>query len=249
MSSNEAQNKNEHAKTVSSMFASIVPYYDLLNTILSAGQDRRWRKRLAYEASLKSTGIILDLASGTLKVSLALRKKYPQAQILSMDFCHSMLLKGAKSLDKNTKIIPIEADATCIPLPDNSVDSITMAFGIRNILPRDLAFKEMERVLVPGGRVCILEFGSSKKKILKGLYNFYLNNLLPLLGKIISKDAYAYTYLAETINKFPMAKDLEKEMCSAGFNCAWHIPLTFGIVCIHVAEKRKLIAPDQENYK
>jgi len=241
---NKIQDKYEHGQTVSSMFASIVPYYDILNTILSLGQDSRWRKRLAYEASLKSTGIILDLASGTLKVSLALQKKYPQAQILSMDFCRSMLLKGSERLGKKSKIMPIEADATCIPLADNSVDSLTMAFGIRNIMPRALAFKEMERVLVPGGRACILEFGSSKKKILKGLYNFYLNNLLPQLGKIISKDAHAYSYLAETINKFPLANDLEEEMCAAGFACAWHIPLSFGIVCIHVAEKRKLIAPD-----
>lgn len=230
-----------HGKAVASMFERIVPWYDVLNTVLSGGLDRLWRKRLARETRMGSTGIALDLAAGTLDVSLALHRQHPQARIVSMDFCPPMLERGTKKLqgDKGRVIMPVAADAKLLPLPDASVDCITMAFGIRNILPREDAFAEMARVLVPGGRACILEFGSGRQKVWKGLYNFYLDKLLPRLGTCISGDSGAYAYLAETIRNFPTAESLEEEMRAAGFACAWHVPLTSGIVCIHVGEKAR----------
>lgn len=230
-----------HGKAVASMFERIVPWYDVLNTVLSGGLDRVWRKRLARETRMGSTGIALDLAAGTLDVSLALHRQHPQAHIVSMDFCPPMLTRGTKKLhgDKAHVIMPVAADAKLLPLPDASVDCITMAFGIRNIIPREDAFAEMARVLVPGGRACILEFGSGRQKVWKGLYNFYLDTLLPRLGRCISGDSGAYAYLAETIRNFPTAQALEEEMRAAGFACAWHIPLTSGIVCIHVGEKAR----------
>ncbi len=112
-----------------------------------------------------------------------------------------------------------------------------MAFGIRNIKPRSEAFAEMLRVLTPGGRACILEFGSGSERIWGGLYNFYLDRILPRIGKMVSRDPGAYEYLAETIRNFPTAPALEKEMTDAGFARAWHIKLTSGIVCLHVGEK------------
>lgn len=235
---------DKHGKAVASMFGRIVPWYDVLNRVLSGGLDCLWRKRLARETRMAvtgSTGLALDLAAGTLDVSLALHRRHPQARILSMDFCPPMLMQGVKKLRGDTArlIMPVTADAKLLPLPDASVDCITMAFGIRNILPREEAFAEMARVLVPGGRACILEFGSGRQKVWKGLYNFYLDSLLPKLGKCISGDSGAYTYLAETIKNFPTAEALEEEMRAAGFACAWHIPLTSGIVCIHVGEKAR----------
>lgn len=240
----QSNTPDNHGKAVASMFGRIVPWYDLLNRVLSGGLDCLWRKRLAREtrmATTGGTGLALDLAAGTLDVSLALRRRHPQARILSMDFCPPMLLQGVKKLrgDNAQCIMPVTADAKLLPLPDASVDCITMAFGIRNILPREAAFAEMARVLVPGGRACILEFGSGRQKVWKGLYNFYLDSLLPKLGKCISGDSGAYAYLAETIRNFPTAEALEEEMRAAGFACAWHIPLTSGIVCIHVAEKAR----------
>ena len=131
------------------------------------------------------------------------------------------------------------ADAKKLPLPDASVDCVTMAFGIRNIKPRSEAFAEMLRVLTPGGRACILEFGSGSERIWGGLYNFYLDRILPRIGKMVSRDPGAYEYLAETIRNFPTAPALEKEMTDAGFARAWHIKLTSGIVCLHVGEKAR----------
>lgn len=239
-----SQSPENHGKAVASMFGRIVPWYDLLNTVLSCGLDTVWRKRLAKETRMASSsgkGIALDLAAGTLDVSLALHRQHPHATICSMDFCPPMLVRGTKKLqgEKGRVIMPVAADAKCLPLPDASVDCITMAFGIRNIVPREVAFAEMTRVLVPGGRACILEFGSGRQKVWKGLYNFYLDKLLPRLGKCISGDSGAYAYLADTIRNFPTAVALEEEMRSAGFACAWHIPLTSGIVCIHVGEKAR----------
>lgn len=237
-----------HGKAVASMFGRIVPWYDVSNRVLSGGLDCLWRRRLARETRLGSAqnregkgGIALDLAAGTLDVSLALHRQHPQATILSMDFCSPMLVRGSRKLrgEKAGLIMPVAADAKCLPLPDASVDCITMAFGIRNILPRDTAFAEMLRVLRPGGRACILEFGSGKQKVWNGLYNMYLNRVLPKLGTCLSGDSKAYSYLTETICNFPKAEDVEEEMRAAGFTCAWHIPLTSGIVCIHVGEKAR----------
>jgi demethylmenaquinone methyltransferase/2-methoxy-6-polyprenyl-1,4-benzoquinol methylase len=223
------------------MFSRIVPWYDMLNTVLSLGIDRYWRKRLVQEVRLGSTGKVLDLAAGTLDVALALRRRYPQVRVPAMDFCPPMLFQGQKKLrgDNACAISPVAADAKLLPLPDACVDAVTMAFGIRNILPRHDAFAEMARVLVPGGRACILEFGSGKQRVWGGVYNVYLDHILPRVGKIISKDASAYTYLADTIRNFPVAEALEEEMRAAGFAAAWHIPLTSGIVCLHIAEKAR----------
>ncbi len=228
-------------RTISAMFERIVPWYDTLNTVLSLGIDSYWRKKLVNEVRPFKTGKVLDLAAGTLKVSLALRRKYPSITVPALDFCPPMLVHGKKKLKgKNiSAILPVGADARHLPLQDASVDAITIAFGIRNINPRSEAFAEMLRVLVPGGRACILEFGSGKNKIWGGIYNFYLKHILPRIGNIVSGDDNAYTYLAQTIHEFPTAIELEEEMRKAGFNAAWHIPLSGGIVCLHIAEKAR----------
>ena len=226
------------------MFGRIVPWYDMLNVLLSGGMDRLWRRRLAREVRplpAHSTGRVLDLAAGTLDVSLAIRRRHPHMMVPAMDFCPPMLVRGSRKLrGENVRaILPVAADAKKLPLPDNCVDAVTMAFGIRNILPREEAFAEMVRVLAPGGRACILEFGSGQNRIWGGIYNFYMEKLLPCIGRCISGDGGAYGYLAESIRRFPTAEALEEEMRAAGFACAWHIPLTSGIVCLHVGEKAR----------
>lgn len=223
------------------MFGRIVPWYDMLNTVLSCGLDRVWRRRLVREVRPGPTGRVLDLAAGTLDVSLALRRRYPHITVPALDFCPPMLQHGRKKLhgDNARAIMPVAADGKHLPLPDNCVDAVTIAFGIRNILPRTEALAEMARVLVPGGRACILEFGSGKNKVWGGLYNTYLSRILPRIGKLVSGDSGAYGYLADTILQFPTAEELEEEMRASGFACAWHIPLTSGIVCLHIGEKAR----------
>ena len=233
--------QQEHGRAVASMFGRIVPCYDVLNRVLSLGCDRLWRARLAEAARPGPTGRILDLAAGTLDVALALRTRYPDITVPAVDFCLPMLQKGrSKLLGKNQeRVLPVAGDAVCLPLPDASVDSVTIAFGIRNIQARHTALAEMLRVLAPGGLACILEFASGKERILGGIYNFYLNRLIPGLGRLISGDDGAYAYLARTIRDFPDAAALEKELRGVGFVHTRFERIFSGIVCLHVAEKAK----------
>ena len=186
----------EHDQAVAGMFGRIARFYDLLNHVLSLGIDCWWRRELAASVWRGPAHRFLDLAAGTLDVSFALRRRHPEYKVLAMDFCHPMLALGQKKLERRleTGVLPVAADGKRLPLPDNSVDSVTIAFGIRNILPRAEALKEMHRVLVPGGRACILEFGSGRDKIWGGLYNLYLTRLLPSIGRLVSRDSGCELY-------------------------------------------------------
>lgn len=234
----------EHGKKVAAMFGRIAGWYDFLNHFLSLGQDCYWRYRLARLVLPKEDGLVLDLAAGTLDVSVELLRQYPKCRILAMDFTYQMLKCGKiKKLDgkhepvRGKHIASVQADGKVLPLPDNCLDGATISFGIRNILPRDDVYSEILRTLKPGARFCILEFGSGKKRIWKGLYNFYLNRVLPFIGRLISGDGGAYNYLADTIRAFPDERSLGEELRQAGFSRVMFIPLLSGIVYIHVAEK------------
>lgn len=233
-----------HDSAVAGMFGRIASLYDFLNHLLSLGLDFHWRRVLVRNIPEEKSGTVLDLAAGTLDVSIAIARRYPQALVPALDFCHPMLERGlVKSTRRHLpQIMPVTADAKHLPLPDNSVDCITIAFGIRNIKPRKAAFAEMLRVLKPGGRACILEFGSGQERIWGGLYNFYLGRILPAIGKLCSGDSGAYAYLAETIRAFPPAGQFEDELRDSGFTRAWHCKLTSGIVCLHMAEKGEVTA-------
>lgn len=233
----------EHGRKVAAMFGRIAGWYDFLNHFLSAGQDVYWRYRLVKLVRPKKNGLILDLAAGTLDVSVELMRQYPDQKVLAMDFAYPMLhcgkgkkLEGKKEW-RSRVIAPVQADGKKLPLPDNCLDGATIAFGIRNILPREEAYSEVLRALKPGARFCILEFGSGSKRIWKGVYNFYLNRVLPLLGKVVSGDSGAYSYLADTIRAFPDERALGEELRKAGFGRVMFVPLLSGIVYIHVAEK------------
>lgn len=238
-----------HARRVSGMFGSIARWYDPLNHILSGGLDRRWRACLA-DAVLPSASPgakpsrpprILDLAAGTLDVALAVRHRCPEARIPAFDFCPPMLAHGVRKLKTEDKALvwPVAADARSLPLPDACLDGITIAFGIRNIVPRAAAFAEMARVLAPGGRACVLEFGGGAGTLWFGLYRLYLKRILPVIGRL-SGNADAYRYLADTILAFPDADALSEEMREAGFARIYHLAFCSGIVRLHVAEKAPL---------
>lgn len=227
----------DHDAAVARMFGRIAGWYDFLNRLLSLGIDQRWRRELAASA-MPGNGLALDLAAGTLDVALALRRAAPEATVAALDFCPPMLARGLPKLkgENRRRILPVAADARRLPLRDGAAGCITMAFGIRNITPRGAAFAEMLRVLRPGGRACILEFGSGRERIWGGVYNAYLNHVLPLVGRAFSRDG-AYGYLAESIRAFPTAEELAREMRDAGFMRVWYKKLTSGIVCLHVGEK------------
>ena len=186
------------------------------------------------------TGRFLDLAAGTMDVTRELKRRYPRSRFLAMDFALPMLAKGLPKIEQHKNDVqPVLADGRALPLASKSVDGVTIAFGIRNIRPREAAYAEILRVLAPGGRLAILEFGTSSRPIWSGLYNLYLNKILPLIGRIVSGDRQAYSYLADTIADFPTATALEDELRAAGFVEVFHESLLSGIVNIHVAHRRR----------
>lgn len=230
-------NPNDHGKRVSGLFDNIAAWYDFLNHFLSVGQDIYWRRRLVRCVRTGTTRTALDLAAGTLDVSREIRRQYPELRVLSLDFSRAMLCKGKSKIVGEPAILPVQADGRALPLPDGCVDTVTIAFGIRNILPRTDAYREILRVLAPGGRLCILEFGTGKARIWQGLYNFYLGTALPRIGRFFSKNPEAYQYLADTILAFPDARALAGELVHAGFDQVGYEALSSGIVYIHVARK------------
>lgn len=230
----------EHGRKVSDMFGRIAGWYDFLNHFLSLGQDVYWRYRLARAARPAPDGRVLDLAAGTLDVSVELLRQYPGISVAALDFSLPMLEQGKRKKLAGARaesIFPVQADGRSLPLPDECMDAATIAFGIRNIVPRQEAWAEFLRVLKPGGRLCVLEFGTGSRRVWKGVYNFYLDRVLPGVGKVVSGDSGAYRYLADTIRAFPDERSLALEMREAGFDRVYHVPMMSGIVFLHVAEK------------
>lgn len=227
------------------MFGRIARWYDFLNHALSLGQDIYWRYRLvrlvrpAPGTAPGRPWRVLDLAAGTLDVTLEILRRHPEARVTAADFSFPMLARGQAKIpaERRARVASVLADGRELPLRDGLFDAVTIAFGIRNIIPRQAAYAEIRRVLKPGGRFLILEFGSGRQRIWRGLYNFYLERLLPCLGRLASGDSEAYGYLARTIAEFPTAEELAEELRQAGFERTFHQPLLSGIVNIHVAEK------------
>lgn len=233
-----------HNEKVKNLFSSISPGYDFLNHTLSMGLDIYWRRQLIRSLKNIGNGTILDLAAGTFDVTVALGKAYPNSNIIAADLCFSMLEQGLPKLERAKKsgkafsaTLPITADAFNLPLPDNSLAAITIAFGLRNMEPRAKVLPELLRVLKPGGRLSVLEFGSAKTKVWFGLYNFYLAHILPRIGGLVSGERTAYDYLAETIYNFPSAANLATQMQDAGFATVGYTKLSGGIVYLHCADK------------
>jgi len=228
-----------HGRQVAAMFGRIARWYDLLNHTLSLGMDIYWRWRLARAAKPGPGGVVLDLAAGTLDVSRALCRMYPDVRVAAVDFARPMLERGLPKLKGGleARILPAQGDGRRLPLPDGSCDAATIAFGIRNIRPRPVAHREVLRVLRPGGRFCILEFGTGRRKLWGGRYNYSLTRGLPGLGRSVSGDRAAYRYLAETIREFPDERQLSCELLDAGYARVFHVAMLSGIVYLHVAEK------------
>lgn len=222
------------------MFARIAARYDFLNHGLSGGLDILWRRRLVRAATLARGQRVLDLAAGTLDVSLALARACPEARILCLDVCWPMLERGRSKAARKmpgAALLPVQADAFALPCASASLDRVTVAFGIRNMAPRDAVFREILRALRPGGRFVMLEFGSARRPVWGGVYNVYLRHVLPRIGRLAGGDGSAYAYLARSIEEFPEAAALDAELAQAGFGRVRHQPLSGGIVYLHCADR------------
>jgi demethylmenaquinone methyltransferase / 2-methoxy-6-polyprenyl-1,4-benzoquinol methylase len=222
---------------VRGMFGRIAPRYDLLNHLLSLNIDRFWRARTVARVApiLSRPGTrVLDVCCGTGDLALALQGRGPSARIFASDFSHPMLVAARR---KRSPAL-FEADALQLPTPDASFDLATIAFGFRNLTNYRGGLIELRRILKPGGTLAILEFSTPPNALLAGLYNFYSRAILPTVGGMISGSKDAYTYLPESVRKFPDAEGLANQMRDAGFVNVRFERMTAGIVALHLGDRR-----------
>lgn len=232
-------NEEQAARWVQRMFAGIAPKYDFLNHVLSFNIDRAWRKQLMrrLEAILNDPKArVLDLCCGTGDVLIEFEKS--PCSVLGADFCHPMLISARqKASQQGFQAHLFEADALALPLHDNTLDAISIAFGFRNLANYAAGLHELMRVLKPAGRLAILEFSHPSGLVTKAAYAFYSRVLMPAIGSVISGSREAYTYLPDSIRKFPTAEELKRMMETAGFVNTHFDLLTGGIAALHLGAK------------
>jgi demethylmenaquinone methyltransferase / 2-methoxy-6-polyprenyl-1,4-benzoquinol methylase len=228
------------ARWVRNMFGRVAGRYDLLNHLLSFNLDKRWRSRTVERVApiLARPGArVLDLCCGTGDVLLALEARRG-SPVLGSDFCHPMLVEAKRKIARRGMGTPLfEADALVLPLRDGSLDLITTAFGFRNLANYEKGLEELLRVLKPGGVAAILEFSQPTNRAFGALYGFFSSRVLPWVGGMISGSREAYSYLPESIKKFPGAEELAGAMRSAGFARVEVDRMTGGAVALHLGWK------------
>ena len=224
------------AARVRSMFDAIAPRYDLLNHVLSMNLDHGWRRKAACAALAGATRArILDLCCGTGDLAIELARQAPEATILGGDFSLPMLGRATR---KAPRIPFAAADALHLPYRDAMFDAVTMAFGLRNLADRPKGLRELARVLRPGGRAVILEFVPPGRGLLGAAFRFYLHHVLPRIGRVVSGDASAYTYLPQSMERFPPPDALLREFDDAGFERSTATRMGLNGVVLVCAQRR-----------
>jgi len=221
--------QQQDPRFVKSTFAAIASRYDVANHLLSGGLDFLWRFRVARLGARHNPARILDLATGSGDLAIALKKACPKAKVTAADFCLPMLAQAKR------KGVPalVQADALALPFADASFDLVTVAFGLRNMADWKLAVLEMRRVLVEGGRLIVLDFSMPQNPVISGGYRFYLHRILPGIAGALTRSKDAYEYLGESIESFPRGLGMKALLRSCGFECEVPRPMTLGIVSVY----------------
>ena len=224
---------------VATMFNNISKNYDDLNRVISFGIDISWRKKVVQIVSKNNPQQILDIATGTGDLALMMSTLAPE-KIIGLDISEGMLSVGKEKISKaqlNDKIEMVVGDSEDIPYADNTFDAITVSFGVRNFANLDKGLREIRRVLKPKGILVILETSNPTKFPFKQGYKFYTSFILPVIGKLFSKDKIAYSYLSESANFFPFGEAFNNILKKNGFINTTHTPVTFGVATIYSASK------------
>jgi len=224
---------------VRNMFNSIAPKYDFLNHFLSFGIDYYWRRRVLQRVKKIKPESVIDIATGTGDLAILISKAKPK-KIIGVDISASMLQKGKEKIlnKKLSNLIELQlGDSEDLKFNDNSFDLAMVAFGVRNFEDMDKGLKEILRILKPGGTLLILEFSNPRRFPIKQLYKFYSFNILPIIGRLVSNDASAYTYLPESVAHFPAFEEMTEIMGNCGFVNPIYTSLTGGISTIYQGEK------------
>jgi len=229
-----------HAETNKAMFDDIAPHYDFLNHFLSLNIDKIWRKKVVKEIVSSNPDTILDIATGTADLAILMAKKSDKATVTGIDAAENMLKIGQEKVAKanlTERISLMQGDALNLPFANNSFDTVTCAFGIRNFADRQKGLDEMQRVLKNGGQVAILEFSMPQKAPFKQLYRLYFKHILPAIGKLFSKNKSAYRYLPESVEHFPSPDDFIMMMQKSDFEKTSKRSLSLGIAYLYIGYK------------
>ncbi len=233
----EEGSKKEQVET---MFDKIAPYYDFLNHLLTLNIDVLWRKRTIRSIADIAPKKILDIATGTGDLAIMAAKKLHPDEVVGLDLSAQMLAIGQEKINKKklqNLITLTQGDSEKLPFKDNTFDAITVGFGVRNFEHLEVGLKEIYRVLKPGGKLAILEFSMPTAFPFKQGYHFYFKNILPLIGRITSKDPRAYTYLYESVQAFPDGEEFTGILEGINFKSSQCKPLTLGICSLYTATK------------
>ena len=230
----------ERAKTeqVREMFDSIAPAYDWMNRAMTFGVDKIWRKKAVRMIRKSNPGHIVDIATGTGDLAIALARAITGAHVTGVDLSEGMITIGRRKVageKLSDRIDMITADCLSLPLDDSSADAVTVAYGVRNFEHLDRGYDEMFRVLRPGGMLCVVELSTPVNPFVKPLYNLYTKFIIPLVGRIVSNDDLAYSYLPESIAAVPQGNDMLRLISEAGFTDSAFRRLTFGVCTIYTA--------------
>jgi demethylmenaquinone methyltransferase / 2-methoxy-6-polyprenyl-1,4-benzoquinol methylase len=232
---------SKSAPKIAGMFDAIARRYDFLNHFLSVGIDRHWRRQAVRSLALTGTERVIDVCTGTGDLAIALRTARPAAaRVIGVDFAAAMLTVGLDKLRRRglaDRVQLVRGDATRLPLPYASSDGVTVAFGIRNVEDVAAACREIHRVLVPGGRLAILEFAMPTARPFRSIYMAYFRHVLPRLGRMISGHEIAYEYLPASVGAFASPGEFAALLDRAGFVDVSSRPLTFGTVMLYTARK------------
>ncbi|MBE0558870.1 MAG: ubiquinone/menaquinone biosynthesis methyltransferase [Proteobacteria bacterium] len=229
--------RDEHVGMVREIFASIPGRYDFLNHLLSLRRDVVWRRFAVRKMRFFDTFRFLDVAAGTADMAIEAARRHPDIRVAGVDFVREMLVPGRRKIASRglaDRIRLLQADAMALPFPDGSFDAVGIAFGIRNIPDRLGALREMRRVLVPGGRIFVLEMNAPRNRLWRGFFVPYLNRILPVIARRFSQNPAAYLYLVDSITHFPAPPAFLALMAEAGFRDLHRYSLTFGITCLYV---------------
>jgi demethylmenaquinone methyltransferase/2-methoxy-6-polyprenyl-1,4-benzoquinol methylase len=227
----------DHRARVAAMFGRIAGRYDLMNTLMTGGQDVLWRRLAVRAARPPRDGRALDVGTGTAKLALALARAMPAGRVVGVDVAAPMLLQArpaARGAPEVARVHLALADAQALPFPDQSFDCATTAFMIRNVADVGAAFAELRRVVRPGGRVVCLELTQLQVPLWSTLFAVYFGRAVPLLGRLVAGDAGAYTYLPESVAAFLRPEGVAAEMARAGLREVRWRRLGFGAVTLHV---------------
>ena len=221
---------------VNRMFARIAPTYDLMNRLMTGGQDRRWREILLDLCDLPVNGRLLDVGTGTGDIAAAARHRFPYLEVVGADFTYEMMAAG-KSQPARNSLPFIQGDTLALPFGDNSFDAVVSGFLVRNVVDRVGALVEQARVTKPGGRVVCLETTPPENSPLGPLFQLYFFHIVPLLGALITGDGEAYRYLPQSTVSFPAPEEFRHLMEQAGLRNVFYQEFMFGTVAIHVGTK------------